>query len=400
MASVEGLNRVPGAGIEPAASTFRAWRHDQQQLPRIREGGFEPPPPDSKSGSLPLADSREPRESNPPVGPGSPPLPAARDAANSLEGGTGKPNAVDLARARDVPLDQSLRVRRKEGSRTPKAHRSPGFEPGAVADRLALPRRAAPAAGIEPASPRLTAGRSYQHELHRNRRVSQSGWPDSNRRSPAPEAGGLARLSHIPSRSITDKCPAGVEPARPPWQGGRLPLHHGHDRRPRIVKESREHRVGLEPTSPPYEGGVFAAGRPVLHGVGPEGLEPSPNRLRAGCAAAKTSVPIGIASRPGRSRTSAARLSAECSPVELQAASVCFSRWSAPGELNPSSLAYKASALTVEPGAMGPEGFEPPPTGLKGRHAAATPRPRSGHLVPGYAFDPDHRLGPRYEFCR
>ncbi len=28
---------------------------------------------------------------------------------------------------------------------------------------------------------------------------------------------------------------------------------------PRIVKESREHRVGLEPTSPPYEGGVFAA---------------------------------------------------------------------------------------------------------------------------------------------
>ena len=32
---------------------------------------------------------------------------------------------------------------------------------------------------------------------------------------------------------------------------------------------------------------------------------------------------------------------------------------------------------------MGPEGFEPPPTGLKGRHAAATPRPRAGHLVPG-----------------
>ena len=25
---------VPGAGIEPAASTFRAWRHYQQQLPR------------------------------------------------------------------------------------------------------------------------------------------------------------------------------------------------------------------------------------------------------------------------------------------------------------------------------------------------------------------------------
>ena len=56
---------VPGAGIEPAASTFRAWRRYQQLLPRsqfdrsIREGGFEPPPPDSKSGSLPV--SRFPR---------------------------------------------------------------------------------------------------------------------------------------------------------------------------------------------------------------------------------------------------------------------------------------------------------------------------------------------------
>jgi hypothetical protein len=43
---------------------------------------------------------------------------------------------------------------------------------------------------------------------------------------------------------------------------------------------------------------------------------------------------------------------------------------------------------------MGPEGFEPPPTGLKGRHAAATPRPRAGHLVPGYAFDPGLHPGP------
>src|SRR3954453_19716956 len=43
---------------------------------------------------------------------------------------------------------------------------------------------------------------------------------------------------------------------------------------------------------------------------------------------------------------------------------------------------------------MGPEGFEPPPTGLKGRHAAATPRPRAGHFEPGYAFDPGHHPGP------
>jgi hypothetical protein len=82
-------------------------------------------------------------------------------------------------------------------------------------------------------------------------------------------------------------------------------------------------------------------------GVGPEGLEPSPNRLRAGRSAARTSVPIGVASRPGRSRTSAARLSAGCSPVELQAVAVPSRRLSAPGELNPSSLAYKASALPL-----------------------------------------------------
>ena len=45
---------------------------------------------------------------------------------------------------------------------------------------------------------------------------------------------------------------------------------------------------------------------------------------------------------------------------------------------------------------MGPEGFDPPPTGLKGRRAAATPRPRTGHLVPGHAFGPGHRLRPHY----
>src|SRR4051794_29464780 len=47
---------------------------------------------------------------------------------------------------------------------------------------------------------------------------------------------------------------------------------------------------------------------------------------------------------------------------------------------------------------MGPEGFEPPPTGLKGRRAAATPRPRAGHLVPGFSFRPGHHLGPRWVF--
>jgi hypothetical protein len=130
----------------------------------------------------------------------------------------------------------------------------------------------------------------------------------------------LARLSYIPSRRLPNKCPAGVEPARPPWRGGRLPLHHGHLRRPRIVKEprapggSRTHVAALRGRS--LRRWTISA----CFGVGPEGLEPSPNRLRAGRSAARTSVPSGVADRPGRSRTSAARLSAGRSPVELQAA--------------------------------------------------------------------------------
>ena len=232
--------------------------------------------------------------------------------------------------------------------------------------------------------------------------LRRTSWDGSNpvRRTPSNSSACSPGFPTSRVVSFTDKCPAGVEPARPPWQGGRLPLHHGHYRRPRIVKEprapggTRTHVPALRVRS------LRRWTTSACIGVGPEGLEPSPNRLRAGRSAARTSVPIGVASRPGRSRTSAARLSAECSPVELQAVAARLSRWSAPGELNPSSLAYKASALPVELGAMGPEGFEPPPTGLKGRHAAATPRPRSGHLMPGYSFGPDHRLGPRYGFCR
>jgi hypothetical protein len=60
------------------------------------------------------------------------------------------------------------------------------------------------------------------------------------------------------------KCPAGVEPARPPWQGGRLPLHHGHIGITEAeLSKTRGHRVGLEPTLPRYEGGLFAARGPV-----------------------------------------------------------------------------------------------------------------------------------------
>ena len=88
------------------------------------------------------------------------------------------------------------------------------------------------------------------------------------------------------------------------------------------LSKIQEHREGLEPSSPhdhPSGGarcGVFAAGSPVLVlQVGPEGLEPSPARLRAGDAATNTSVP-----------------------------SIESARW----ESNPRPASYKDAALTTE----------------------------------------------------
>ena len=59
------------------------------------------------------------------------------------------------------------------------------------------------------------------------------------------------------------KRPVGVEPTLPPWQGSRLPLHHGRKnaslpncQRSKMPKH-QEHRAGIEPASPRYDGGVL-----------------------------------------------------------------------------------------------------------------------------------------------
>ena len=87
-------------------------------------------------------------------------------------------------------------------------------------------------AGIEPAPGRLTAAYPYQHGSHRN--LSQDG---------RIRTGDLVRPKHAEYqaflRPVLRERPAGVEPALPPWQGGRLPLHHGRCRcagLPKIVR--------------------------------------------------------------------------------------------------------------------------------------------------------------------
>jgi hypothetical protein len=126
--------QVAGAGIEPTPE--RSERpvlplDDPASITKVRGAGLEPASPGSKPGSLPLADPRISqsalRESNPPR---------------------------QLGRLAPLPLGQGHK---------------------------------AAAAGIEPASGRLTVAYPYQHGSHRNK----SGRLDLNQRSRAPEARGI-----------------------------------------------------------------------------------------------------------------------------------------------------------------------------------------------------------------
>lgn len=265
-----GWNRTNGLLVQsqaslPTATTPESIARTFANAVSARGEGFEPPPPGSKPGGLPLADPRMdlrvPCES--------------RTRLSSLEGWRLCRSAKSTSSGR-------------RGSRTLKAHRSTVFETAAVAHRLALPYpKEAAVAGIEPAKGRLTGACLYQHRPHRN----ESEWQDLNLRSQAPRACAmpgfatlcnnksvrtdLNRRSRAPeARGIPgspthrfQKRPAGVEPAHPPWQGSRLPLHHGRIESLVELSKNQEHRVGLEPTSPHYGCGILAAGRPVLFSI-------------------------------------------------------------------------------------------------------------------------------------
>ena len=120
---------------------------------------------------------------------------------------------------------------------------------------VCVPCRKAPCTGLEPVSPARQAGRHTRFVT------------------------GLRSSEH----------PAGVEPARPPWESGRLPLHHRcvqsaqresnpHVRHGKAAgsryimgANTPEHPVGVEPTRPSYQDGRLplhhrCVGRPSSKG--------------------------------------------------------------------------------------------------------------------------------------
>ncbi len=124
-----------------------------------------------------------------------------------------------------------------------------------------------------------------------------------------------ARLSHVLKSQSAQRESNRAPPGRvvlPPWQGSRLPLHHGRLLCCQIVKDRKSTGPpsGRCPDSNPRRRITRAESSPLddqcfQFQVGPLGLEPRPARLRAGDAAANTSIPCCLChfNRPGRSRT-------------------------------------------------------------------------------------------------
>jgi hypothetical protein len=110
-----------------------------------------------------------------------------------------------------------------------------------------------------------------------------------NRRSRAPEARGVARLSHT---LIIEERPARIELAIPPWQGDGLPLHHGrlllaqpNCQRSRAPSEDRTHAAALRKRCHSTRPSV------LIHSVGSVGIEPTSAGLRDRCITLSATIP-------------------------------------------------------------------------------------------------------------
>ena len=151
-----------------------------------------------------------------------------------------------------LPLGQG-HARRKERESNPQGSSLDRFR-GGCHRPLACPSVKAAVAGIEPASGRLTAAYPYQHGSHRIS-VRTAGF------EPAISCARGTRNTRLSYVLFNQERPAGVEPALPPWQGGRLPLHHG--RSCRVPDCQRTQSTGRE--SNPRHRSTGAASSPLDH---------------------------------------------------------------------------------------------------------------------------------------
>ena len=155
-----------------------------------------------------------------------------------------------------LPLGQGhVSSRRKVRESNPQSCEARPGSSG-VPSPVGLPFHKAAAAGIEPASARLTAARPYQHGDHRINSVRTAGVEPAFSCSQGTRD---TRLPHVlklraPSGNRTHaSAMARQQATATSWALGWKPN----------CQRSSEHREGLEPSSPHYESGVFAAGSPV-----------------------------------------------------------------------------------------------------------------------------------------
>lgn len=208
-------------GFEPTTSTVTGWRA-LRAAPRgqVPGAGVEPTSAGSGPDVLPVRRPRNLTFPTPPVRQGS-----GRRVRTFI--------AWFKARQPTVSRPPSKSTKqRKERESNPQGSALGRFRDGCHRP-LACPSVRTAAAGIEPAIVSLTGSRLTLGP----RRKSQDGGIRTHAfRFPKPAD---CRAFLRPERRT--KHPAGIEPARPAWRAGRLPLHHGCKWDPR---DSNPHHAG------------------------------------------------------------------------------------------------------------------------------------------------------------
>jgi hypothetical protein len=261
---------APGAGIEPAGACFRGRCSVPAATPpgvglllmdtpfslEVRGEGVEPSPAESKAAGLPLADPRSDlvQAEGEGVEPSRLALGRFQDGCHRRLarpstcscGGRNRTCTLHLNRVTPYLLDHTAVIRHRT-SRTSIAT--------FILARLPFPPRGRPFGvapeGLEP-SHRFPDTKSFRVFVCSCRRV------------------------RLPEH------PAGLEPAHPAWQAGRLPLHHGYLEALPSCQRADSGTRGARTLTTRVRAGDAAANTLIPFGrdavrcrVGPEGVEPS-----------------------------------------------------------------------------------------------------------------------------